>query len=251
MQNNKLKQEFKYIPANSDGLMSILEHAQGDAAASRMVLARLLRDHPDEAAKAVMDLYEKYQDAERRAEDAERKANTDGMTGLFNKTYMMQQLENLSQGQRPQYERRKQEGNYILFIDLDGFKPINDNFGHAAGDCALKAVATVLKQCVREDDDVGRMGGDEFAIILYGISQQDAIRKKDLIVETLETLSFPWQKQHIAVRGSVGMWPFNCEKSAEMNMQYVDKIMYRVKQAKGDTRHHLYTVDEPSARLAR
>ena len=210
-----------------------------------MALARLLRDHPDEAARDVMDLFEK-------CEAAERKANTDGMTGLFNKTYMMGQLGKLHRGERPAYERRKQEGDYIVFIDLDGFKPINDNFGHAAGDRALVTVADALKKCVRKNDDVGRMGGDEFAIILYGISQEDAIRKKNQIVKTLETLSFPWQKVQVAVRGSVGIWPFSCEKSPETNMHCVDKIMYRVKQAKGDTRHHLYTVgDVPAARLAR
>lgn len=251
MKNNNIKQTFNYIPANSDGLLSLLEHRQGDAAASRMVLARFLREHPEEAAIAVMDLYENYLEAERRAQAAEDRADKDGMTGLFNKTYMMGQLEKLSRGERPAYERRKQEGNYIIFIDLDGFKPINDNFGHAAGDCALVTVAQALKKCVRKNDDVGRMGGDEFAVILYGISQQDAVRKKDLIVETLDTLSFPWQQKHVAVRGSVGLWPFNCEKSAELNMQCVDKIMYRVKQAKGDTRHHLYTVEESSIRFAK
>ena len=240
----KLKQQFMDGPANSVGLLSLLENNKGDRDSTLMALARLLRDHPDEAANAVVDLYEQFQ-------AAERKANTDGMTGLFNKSYMMEQLGKLNNGERPAYERRKQKGDYIVFIDLDGFKPINDNFGHAAGDRALVTVADALKKCVRKNDDVGRMGGDEFAIILYGISQEDAIRKKNQIVKTLETLSFPWQKAQVAVRGSVGIWPFNCEKSAETNMHCVDKIMYRVKQAKGDTRHTLYVSDAAVPRCAR
>ncbi len=245
MIKNNLKQQFSQAPANSVGLLSLLDKHQGDPESTLQAVARLLRDHPDEAAHAVMELYEKYKSSELRA-------NTDGMTGLFNKTYMMDQLGKLHSGERPTYERRKQEGNYIVFIDLDGFKPINDNYGHAAGDRALMTVADALKKCVRKTDDVGRMGGDEFAIILYGISQNDALRKRDQIIGTLETLSFPWQKTQIAVRGSVGIWPFNAEKTAEMNMHCVDKIMYRVKQAKGDTRHHLYTVDTlPVARPAR
>ena len=245
MQNNNLKQRFSDRSANCEGLLSVLEDNQGDRAATLMALARLLRDHPDEAAKDVANLFEKFK-------AAERKANTDGMTGLFNKTYMMDQLEKLQGGARASYDRRKQKGDYILFIDLDGFKPINDNFGHAAGDRALITVADVLKKCVRKNDDVGRMGGDEFAIILYGISQEDAMRKKNNIVKTLETLSFPWQTQHVAVRGSVGIWPFNCEKTVETNMHCVDKVMYRTKQAKGDTRHQLYAVESaPAPRLAK
>lgn len=243
MQKNKLKQQFGNEPANCVGLLSILEDNQGDKDATLMALARLLRDHPQEAATGIADLFEKFK-------NAERKANTDGMTGLFNKTYMMEQLGRLHSGERAGYERRKQKGDYILFIDLDGFKPINDNFGHAAGDRALITVAKALRKCVRKNDDVGRMGGDEFAIILYGISAEDALRKKNQIVKTLETLSFPWQTQQVAVRGSVGIWPFNCEKSAESNMHCVDKLMYRVKAAKGDTRHQLYVV-ESSQRLAR
>ena len=243
MNNNKLKQRFSEKSANCEGLLSVLEDNQGNREATLMALARLLRDHPDEAAEGVADLFDRFK-------AAERKANTDGMTGLFNKTYMMEQLGKLHNGERPAYERRKQKGDYILFIDLDGFKPINDNFGHAAGDQALITVAQALKRCVRKNDDVGRMGGDEFAVILYGISAEDALRKKAQIVKTLETLSFPWQTTQVAVRGSVGIWPFNSEKSPESNMHCVDKVMYRTKQAKGDTRHQLYVV-ESAARLAR
>lgn len=240
MRKVQLKQVFDEQPANSVGLMSLLEDRCGHRSAAVSAVARLLRDHPDEAAIAVVDLFRQY-------EAEKKKARTDGMTGLFNKHYMMAQLGKLERGERPSCERRKQKGDYILFIDLDGFKPINDNYGHPAGDRALIAVADMLKKCVRKTDDVGRMGGDEFAVILHGISREDALKKKAQIVQSLESLSFPWQKARIAVRGSVGMWPFDTRRSVEDNMALVDKIMYRVKAAKGDTRHHLYVVGEGAA----
>jgi diguanylate cyclase (GGDEF)-like protein/hemerythrin-like metal-binding protein/PAS domain S-box-containing protein len=65
--------------------------------------------------------------------------------------------------------RRKSEGIALLFLDLDGFKPVNDAFGHEAGDVALKIVAKRLQACVRSMDTVARMGGDEFAIILSAL----------------------------------------------------------------------------------
>ncbi|MDH3353835.1 MAG: diguanylate cyclase, partial [Chromatiales bacterium] len=91
-------------------------------------------------------------------------AHHDELTGLHNRLYFKAQVE-----QSVQSAKRNQHMMALLFLDLDGFKQINDNFGHDVGDQLLKTIAQRLKNCVREEDTVARMGGDEFIIILNQI----------------------------------------------------------------------------------
>jgi diguanylate cyclase (GGDEF)-like protein/PAS domain S-box-containing protein len=93
-------------------------------------------------------------------------AHHDELTGLPNRLYFKAQIENSIHS-----AKRNQHMVALLFLDLDGFKQINDSCGHDAGDQLLKVVAQRLKQCVRDEDTVARMGGDEFVIILNRIKQ--------------------------------------------------------------------------------
>lgn len=86
-------------------------------------------------------------------------AHHDPLTGLSNRTFFAEQLDGALN------RARRGEGFALLFVDLDGFKNVNDTLGHAAGDEMLKAVSDELRNCVREIDTIARMGGDEFAII--------------------------------------------------------------------------------------
>ena len=86
-----------------------------------------------------------------------------------------------------QQARRNGTQLAAMFVDLDGFKPINDHFGHRAGDLLLKEVADRLKACVRDSDTVGRIGGDEFTIILSDLRQpDDAIAVAQKLLETVQ-----------------------------------------------------------------
>ena len=93
-------------------------------------------------------------------------AHHDPLTGLANRALFYEQLAlGLTRA------RRSQKILAVLYLDLDGFKYVNDTLGHAAGDKLLTSVAGRLKSCVRESDVVSRMGGDEFVVLLSDISQ--------------------------------------------------------------------------------
>lgn len=92
-----------------------------------------------------------------------------------------------------------------LFVDVDHFKPVNDRFGHAVGDAVLKALATVLKRAVRQDDHVARIGGEEFAIFLPGAGAEVAAQVAERVREEAERMTVQMGGHTIAVTLSVGV----------------------------------------------
>jgi diguanylate cyclase (GGDEF)-like protein/PAS domain S-box-containing protein len=97
-------------------------------------------------------------------------ASRDGLTGLWNRERLLQELEHLLAEGR----RRDDRPGSLLFVDLDGFKAVNDTLGHAAGDDLLRRVARELEARVRYTDAVARLGGDEFAVLLPGTDARQA-----------------------------------------------------------------------------
>ncbi len=108
-------------------------------------------------------------------------ALTDDLTGIGNRRYFMERVQwALDQG------RRTDELIAVLYLDLDGFKPINDTYGHAAGDAVLVTTARRLEQCIRPGDALARLGGDEFAILLPRLDdREDAAHVADRIALVL------------------------------------------------------------------
>jgi diguanylate cyclase (GGDEF)-like protein len=119
----------------------------------------------------------------------------------------------------------------LVFCDLDGFKAINDRFGHPAGDRLLVEVAQRLLGCIREDDFVGRFGGDEFLVLFRGTGEADVARLSDRIREVVAN---PFQESTCGLTISVGAVASRAIKrepiAAEELIRHADNAMYASKQ---------------------
>jgi diguanylate cyclase (GGDEF)-like protein len=125
-----------------------------------------------------------------------------------------------------------------MFIDLNDFKPINDRYGHAAGDSLLKAVGQRLLQHVRESDTVCRQGGDEFVLVFPDAPEPDAFVKMAQKLD--QVLRQPFAAEHelpvaVEVSASIGLarWPDHAE-TAQRLLEAADAAMYRAKHMKGE-----------------
>tara|TARA_R110000868_G_scaffold101630_3_gene279706 strand:- start:3177 stop:3923 length:747 start_codon:yes stop_codon:yes gene_type:complete len=118
----------------------------------------------------------------------------------------------------------------LVYLDLNGFKAINDNYGHAAGDAALHHVAAQLTAHVRETDAVGRLGGDEFGVVLTLTGPAGADSKARELVEMLETVPFIHDGREMYIGAAWGAYPLEAGRDAESAMAEADAAMYARKQ---------------------
>ncbi len=118
----------------------------------------------------------------------------------------------------------------LVYIDLNGFKAINDSFGHAAGDAALHHVSALLMAHVRETDAVGRLGGDEFGIVLTLTGPEGAENKARELAQLIETTPFDYAGRKLSVGTAWGTHPLVAGKNAEETMAAADAAMYARKQ---------------------
>ncbi|MBN2220806.1 MAG: diguanylate cyclase [Vallitaleaceae bacterium] len=153
----------------------------------------------------------------------------DPLTGLYNRHYF-DELSN------EHFRPLKDKESYILFIDLDGFKKINDQYGHEEGDQVLQIVSQRLRHCIRNNDTIIRYGGDEFVILLQSSSSEDIKKTADRIVETLSNPIVD-DKKNFTISASVGITKFNPSKDLSLHdyIRNSDKIMYDVKENGGNS----------------
>jgi diguanylate cyclase (GGDEF)-like protein len=159
-------------------------------------------------------------------EGAERLTITDDLTKLYNYRYLRKYLE--ADVKRCLRYKKKVS---LLFIDVDGFKRINDTFGHLVGSQALAEMGQVLKKMVRETDVVGRYGGDEFVIVLPETPLNGAMVIAERIRKKVEECDFV--AQNLSIRLTVSLGVANCPKhtlTAEGLIKKADAAMYRAKE---------------------
>ncbi|WP_354623303.1 diguanylate cyclase [Psychromonas sp. MME2] len=153
-------------------------------------------------------------------------ANHDALTGLPTRRLSMDRLEKYIAT-----AKRNKTKVAVMFVDLDGFKNVNDTLGHDAGDFVLKETAARLCSTVREVDTVARIGGDEFWIFLTDIADSKAISViADKIIKTI-TLAYDVEDTQINIGASIGIaiYPDHGDNSVEL-IKLADKAMYKVKK---------------------
>lgn len=165
-----------------------------------------------------------------------QQANYDDLTGLPNRKFFSELLDvALAQA------KRDEQNVWLMFLDLDGFKEVNDNQGHDIGDKLLVKVAERLKSTLREADTVARLGGDEFVVIITSVSGITDIDKiAASIIEAICSKYFIAGNE-IFVTASIGIanYPRDARNAREL-LQYADQSMYAAKND-GKNRHHYFT----------
>jgi diguanylate cyclase (GGDEF)-like protein len=131
------------------------------------------------------------------------------------------------------YVKRYGTSAALVYADLDAFKGVNDRHGHAAGDAVLKAVAMVLSHHVRASDLVARIGGDEFAVLLWNCGEADALAKAEALEAAVERTTAMHAGATLSVGASCGAVPlFPLDRPDEV-MERADRAMYARKAARG------------------
>lgn len=160
-----------------------------------------------------------------KLEAAEKNADQDDLLPLLNRRAFVRALT-----RHIAFVDRYHTPASLIYFDLNNFKLVNDAHGHAGGDAVLRQFAGVLIANVRETDTVGRVGGDEFAILLTHTDQAQAHKKADQLAEQVRTSPASWNGQSIALSFAYGAFELKGGDNPETAMARADEAMYRHKR---------------------
>jgi diguanylate cyclase (GGDEF)-like protein len=160
-------------------------------------------------------------EARARIAELERRADIDPLLDIVNRRGFEREL-----ARSLAYVKRYGAAAALVYIDLDGFKAINDQHGHAAGDALLEAVARELTTRVRASDIVARLGGDEFGVLMWNVSEPQAgVRAREL-ENRIEWLSLAQGPLRLGVGASAGVVPLSPDLDAAQIINAADQAMY-------------------------
>jgi diguanylate cyclase (GGDEF)-like protein len=168
------------------------EAAKASRLPSRAVVMRL--------AAEVDALAAQLQDSRARILDLEARVDVDPLTDVLNRRGFERELR-----RSLAYVKRYGASAALIYIDLDGFKPVNDRHGHGAGDTVLKAIAAALVRNVRASDVVARLGGDEFAVLLWNVNGANAAAKAGALEAAVYGTPVRWSSSTLVVGASAGV----------------------------------------------
>jgi diguanylate cyclase (GGDEF)-like protein len=164
-----------------------------------------------------------------RVAELETVAVSDPLTGLLNRRGLQLELERALAA-----ARRYDEQGVLIYIDLDGFKPINDAYGHAAGDRVLARVGEILSENVRPTDRVARIGGDEFVVLLTRAAPAAGLERAEFLEKRINQSVVEWHGRAIAVRASFGFRAFGPNDLGLDVLGQADHAMYAMKRLRAD-----------------
>ena len=163
-------------------------------------------------------------DMRSRVDELERLVDSDTLTPLPNRRRFLRELDRIVQ-----QGRRYKTPAFVMFVDLDGLKAINDAYGHLAGDAALIHVAEILATMLRTTDVVARIGGDEFGLLLEHLDEAAARDKAAKLVEAIATSPLEIGGRPIALSVSIGIAKVGPDDDSDAVLARADAAMYAAK----------------------
>jgi diguanylate cyclase (GGDEF)-like protein len=154
-------------------------------------------------------------------EELQASAETDFLLDVFNRRGFERELDRAIA-----YIKRYRASGALIVLDVDRLKPVNDVFGHAAGDQVLKAIVATLTRQVRASDLIGRLGGDEFGLLLWHLSETDARAKAALLEQAIDQLSFVFGGRTVSAGASAGIAILGAHTESRKALEEADRAMY-------------------------
>jgi diguanylate cyclase (GGDEF)-like protein len=179
------------------------------------------RPATDRSKATIRRLRSELAGAQQLVERLQASADTDFLLGILNRRGFEREL-----NRSIAYIKRYRANGALIVLDVDRLKPINDAFGHAAGDQVLKAVVAAITGQVRASDVVGRLGGDEFVVLLWNLSETDAHAKAAALEQAIDRLSFVFADQTVTTGVSAGVAILGAHSEAAEVLQEADSAMY-------------------------
>ncbi len=162
-----------------------------------------------------------------RLESVQAVADQDSLLPLLNRRAFVREMSRIIS-----FGDRYDLSASLIYFDLDGFKSVNDTHGHAAGDAVLKHVAGILIENVRGSDVVGRLGGDEFGVILAKADKLQAENKARSLSDQLAQQPFEWEGKQVPLSIAFGVHAFQKGENPDAAMADADRAMYLAKRGK-------------------
>ncbi|GEC55581.1 MULTISPECIES: GGDEF domain-containing protein [Bradyrhizobium] len=159
--------------------------------------------------------------AQARIEALQAAAETDFLLDILNRRGFEREL-----ARSLSFIKRYQASGALIVLDVDRLKPINDAFGHAAGDEVLKAIVAAISDQVRASDVIGRLGGDEFAVLLWNLSEIDARAKAAALEEAIDRLTFMFRDSQVTAGASAGVAILTAHSDIDRVLDEADRAMY-------------------------
>jgi len=195
--------------------------ADGKALLRRAVSPSRRPAAKDDAKAEIRRLKSQLAKALARIDQLQAAADTDFLLGIANRRGFEREL-----ARAISYIQRYHASGALIVLDVDRLKPINDNFGHAAGDEVLKAIVAVLSRQIRSSDVIGRLGGDEFALLLWNLSETDAHAKAAALETDIDRLSFAFAGSRVATGVSAGVTLLGPHSETVRALADADRAMY-------------------------
>jgi len=188
---------------------------------SRVAAASRGRAPADGTKAIIRRLKRELAQARKQIEELQASAEMDFLLGIYNRRGFQRELDRAIA-----YIKRYRASGALIVLDVDHLKPVNDTFGHAAGDQVLKAIVATIAHQVRASDVIGRLGGDEFGLLLWNLSETDARAKAAALEQAVDQLSFVFGGRTVSAGVSAGVAILDAHADAVRAFEEADRAMY-------------------------